>query len=179
MKREVNSLPIGTVKPTQILLPHCALVPGYLRTKYGERGKPCPCIQHFEGSADPAEELMWNGRGNTGELAQSDIDYPYVYTVTDALGNTSTKTGAISIDVLVIREGDQFRIQIPSIVFPADSAVFDGLNQSTLDNNNRVINRVARNRLLFSGAGDSMPIVPFEDHSGWWKNRRVDFILIR
>jgi hypothetical protein len=23
-----------------------------------------------------------------------------------------------------------------------------------------------------------MPAIPFEDHSGWWKNRRVDFILI-
>jgi outer membrane protein OmpA-like peptidoglycan-associated protein len=119
-------------------------------------------------------------------------------------------------------------------MFPADSAVFDGLSQSTLDNNNRVIKRiaqilnkfkgykikveghanpttasgpdreqeepslkdlsekragyvleqlvrnsVARNRLSYTGAGGSMPVVPFEDHSGWWKNRRVDFILIR
>jgi outer membrane protein OmpA-like peptidoglycan-associated protein/flagellar hook assembly protein FlgD len=195
---------------------------------------PVHIFKHFDGSAAPAEELMWNGRGNNGDLAQSAVDYPYVYTVTDALGNTGTKTGTISIDVLVIRDGDQFRIQIPSIMFPGDSAVFDGLNQSTLDNNNRIINRVAqilnkfrnykvmieghanpttapgpdreqeepslkdlserragyvleqlvgngvaRNRLSFSGAGDSMPIVPFEDHSGWWKNRRVDFILIR
>jgi outer membrane protein OmpA-like peptidoglycan-associated protein/flagellar hook assembly protein FlgD len=195
---------------------------------------PVHIFKHFEGSAVPVEELMWNGRGNNGDLVQSAVDYPYVYTVTDALGNTSTKKGAFSIDVLVIREGDRFRIQIPSIVFPADSAVFDGLNQSTLDNNNHVINRVAqilnkfrnykvmveghanpttapgpdreqeepslkdlserragyvleqlvrnsvaRNRLSFSGAGGTMPVVPFEDHSGWWKNRRVDFILIR
>jgi outer membrane protein OmpA-like peptidoglycan-associated protein/flagellar hook assembly protein FlgD len=195
---------------------------------------PVHIFKHFEGSAAPVEELMWNGRGNSGDLVQSAVDYPYVYTATDTLGNTSVKRGAFGIDVLVIREGDQFRIQIPSIVFPADSAVFDGLNQSTLDNNIRVIKRVAqilnkfknykvmveghanpttasgpareqeepslkdlsekragyvleqlvrnsvaRNRLSFTGAGGSMPIVPFEDHSGWWKNRRVDFILIR
>jgi outer membrane protein OmpA-like peptidoglycan-associated protein/flagellar hook assembly protein FlgD len=195
---------------------------------------PVHIFKHFEGSSVPVEELMWNGRGNNGDLAQSAVDYPYVYTVTDALGNTSTKKGAFSIDVLVIREGDRFRIQIPSILFPGDSAVFDGLSQSTLENNNRVIRRVAqilnkfknykvmveghanpttapgsardqeepslkdlserragyvleqlvnngvtRNRLSFSGVGDSMPIVPFEDHSSWWKNRRVDFILIR
>jgi len=196
---------------------------------------PVHIFKHFEGKAAPVEEgLMWNGRGNNGDLVQSAVDYPYVYTATDALGNTSTKTGAFGVDILVIREGDQFRIQIPSIVFPADSAVFDGLNQSTLDNNTRVIKRVAqilnkfksykvmveghsnpttapgpareqeepslkdlserragyvleqlvlngvaRNRLTFTGAGGTMPVVPYADHSGWWKNRRVDFILIR
>jgi len=195
---------------------------------------PVHLFKHFEGVSAPVGELMWNGRGNSGDLVQSAVDYPYVYTATDALGNTSTKTGAIGIDVLVIREGDRFRIQIPSIMFPANSAVFNGLNQSTLDNNNRVIKRVAqilnkfkgykviveghanpttasgtareqeepslkalsekragfvleqlvrnsvtRNRLSFTGAGGSMPMVPFEDHSGWWKNRRVDFILIK
>jgi len=195
---------------------------------------PGNLFKHFEGSSAPVEELMWNGRGNNGDLAQSAVDYPYVYTATDAIGNTSVKTGSFGIDVLVIREGDKFRIQIPSIVFPANSAVFDGLNQSTLDNNNRVIkrvaqilnkfrnykvtieghanpttasgpareqeepslkalsekragyvleqlvrNNVARNRLSFTGAGGTMPVVPFEDRSGWWKNRRVDFILVQ
>jgi outer membrane protein OmpA-like peptidoglycan-associated protein/flagellar hook assembly protein FlgD len=195
---------------------------------------PVHVFKHFEGSAAPVEELMWNGRGKNGDLVQSAVDYPYVYTATDALGNTSTKTGAFGIDVLVIKEENQFRIQIPSIVFPADSAVFDGLDQNTLDNNIRVIKRVAqilnkfknykitveghanpttapgpereqeepslkdlsekragyvleqlvrssvaRNRLTFAGAGGTMPVVPYEDHSGWWKNRRVDFILIR
>jgi len=195
---------------------------------------PVHIFKHFEGKAAPVDELMWNGRGNNGDLVQSAVDYPYVYTAVDALGNTSTKKGAFGIDVLVIKEGDRFRLQIPSIVFPADSADFDGLNESTLDNNIRVIKRVAqilnrfknykvtveghanpttapgparleeeaslkdlsekragyvleqlvingvaRNRLTFTGAGGSMPMVPYEDHSGWWKNRRVDFILIK
>ena len=195
---------------------------------------PVRLFKRFEGAAAPVEELMWNGRGNNGDLVQSAVDYPYVYTAADTLGNTSTKRGTFSIDVLGVQEGDHFRIQVPSIMFPADSAIFDGLNQSTLDNNNRVIKRIAeilnkfrnykvtieghanpttapgparvqeepslkdisekraryileqlvlngvdRNRLSFTGAGDSMTISPFEDRSGWWKNRRVDFILIR
>jgi outer membrane protein OmpA-like peptidoglycan-associated protein/flagellar hook assembly protein FlgD len=195
---------------------------------------PVHLFKHFEGSSAPTDELMWNGRGSNGDLVQSAVDYPYVYTATDALGNTSAKTGTFGIDVLVIREGDQFRIQIPSIMFPANSAVFDGLDQSTINNNIRVIKRVAqilnkfkgykimveghanptttpgpareqeelelkdlsekragyvldqlvrssvaRNRLSYTGAGGTMPVVPFEDHAGWWKNRRVDFILIR
>jgi outer membrane protein OmpA-like peptidoglycan-associated protein/flagellar hook assembly protein FlgD len=195
---------------------------------------PVRVFKHFEGKSAPVDELMWNGRGNNGDLVQSAVDYPYVYTAVDALGNSSTKKGAFGVDVLVINEGDQFRIQIPSIVFPADSAAFDGLDKNTLDNNIRVIKRVAqilnkfrnykvkveghanpttapgpareqeeaslkdlserragfvleqlvingvaRNRLTFTGAGGSMPAAPFEDRPGWWKNRRVDFILIR
>jgi len=198
-----------------------------------EGASPSHLFKHFEGSASPVDELMWNGRGNSGDLVQSAVDYPYVYTAVDSLGNTSVKTGAFGIDLLVIKEGDQFRIQVPSIMFPANSAVFDGLSQAALDNNVRVIKRVAqilnkfkgyrvmveghanpttagaardqeepelkalsekragyvldqlvrssvaRSRLSFTGVGGAMPVVPFEDHSGWWKNRRVDFILVR
>jgi len=200
----------------------------------GNGTNPVHIFKHFEGSGAPVRELIWDGRGNNGDLVQSAVDYPYVYTAVDALGNTSAKRGTFGTDLMGFWEGDQFRMHIPSIMFPADSAVFDGLNQSTLDNNNRIIksiaqmlnkfsdykvmieghanpttasgpareeeepslkdlsekraeyileqlvrNSVDRNRLSFSGAGGSMPIVPFEDHSSWWKNRRVDFILLR
>jgi outer membrane protein OmpA-like peptidoglycan-associated protein/flagellar hook assembly protein FlgD len=195
---------------------------------------PARLFKRFEGSAEPSEELLWDGRGDNGDLVQSAVDYPYIFSSTDDLGNTKARTGAFTTDVMVIREGDRFRMQVPSIVFPADSAVFDSLPQSTLDNNNRVIKRIAeilnnfssykvmieghanpttpfgpdreeeeqslndisekragyvleqlvlngvdRDRLSFTGTGASIPVVPFEDRSSWWKNRRVDFILIQ
>ena len=42
-----------------------------------------------------------------------------------------------------------------------------------------VRNGVSKNRLSFTGAGGSNPTAPFEDRPGWWKNRRVDFILVK
>jgi outer membrane protein OmpA-like peptidoglycan-associated protein len=38
---------------------------------------------------------------------------------------------------------------------------------------------VARNRLSSTGVGGSSPVVPYEDRDNWWKNRRVEFILIK
>jgi outer membrane protein OmpA-like peptidoglycan-associated protein len=38
---------------------------------------------------------------------------------------------------------------------------------------------VARSRLSFAGLGGSQPVVPYENRDGWWKNRRVEFILIK
>jgi outer membrane protein OmpA-like peptidoglycan-associated protein len=38
---------------------------------------------------------------------------------------------------------------------------------------------VSRGRLGSIGRGSSRPIIVFDDHDNWWKNRRVEFILIK
>ena len=38
---------------------------------------------------------------------------------------------------------------------------------------------VARSRLSSIGMGGTKPVVQFEDRDNWWKNRRVEFILIK
>ncbi|MCQ2982083.1 MAG: OmpA family protein [Treponemataceae bacterium] len=96
------------------------------------------------------ERIIWDGRSNSGELVQSATDYPYVFTVTDELGMTSTVEGVISVDVLVIRVGDVLKMQIPSIIFRSDNADFksknevkNGLEPAQIENNERVLKRVA------------------------------------
>ena len=184
-----------------------------------------------EGRGSPSETIMWDGRSNRGELVQSATDYPVTYSATDTLGNTSTIEAKIGVDVLVIRDGDRLRIMIPSIVFRANYADFDGIPTDRLDNNFRVLRRiaeilnrfrdykvqieghanpvlrtaaeernelqplseararmvlnqlvtfgVARSRLSSVGMGGTRPLVPFEDRDNTWKNRRVEFILIK
>ncbi len=160
--------------------------------------------------------------------------YPYTFTATDALGNSSSTEGKIGIDVLVIRDGDRLRIQIPSIQFRPNFADFQGLPKDVVDNNMRIIRRIAqilnqfrdykvqveghanptqpvgpardreepeskriselraraivdllvrngvlRSRLTATGAGSSKTIADFEDRDNWWKNRRVEFYLIK
>ncbi|MBP7479866.1 MAG: OmpA family protein [Spirochaetaceae bacterium] len=102
------------------------------------------------GRSSITERIIWDGRSNSGELVQSATDYPYVFTVTDDLGMTSIVKGFISIDVLVIRIGDVLKIQVPSIIFRSDNADFksksevsNGLEQSVIDNNIRVLKRIA------------------------------------
>jgi len=196
--------------------------------------QPHPVFRRIEGRGSPASRLIWDGRSDSGELVQSAMYYPYTFTATDALGNSSSIQGRIGVDVLVIRDGDRLKIQIPSIIFRPNFADFEGLSTEVVENNNRIIRRVAqilnqfrdyrvqieghanptqpagagrereepelrriseararaivdmlvrngvsRGRLSFTGAGSSNTIAPFEDRDNWWKNRRVDFYLIR
>ena len=192
---------------------------------------PYLLFYRIEGRGSPAERLVWDGRSNRGELVQSATDYPVTYTASDVLGNSSTLVSKIGVDVLVIRDGDRLKIQVPSIIFRENAADFNSLASATVDNNLRVLRRIAeilnkfrdyrvlveghanpvlrttaeeqnelqplseararavvnmlvefgvsRGRLSSIGIGGTQPVVRYEDHDNWWKNRRVEFILIK
>jgi flagellar hook assembly protein FlgD/outer membrane protein OmpA-like peptidoglycan-associated protein len=193
------------------------------------------------GRGAPSERLTWDGRSSRGELVQAATDYPFTFKAEDTLGNASSMDGRIGVDVLVIRDGDRLKIQVPSIIFRANAADFNGLAQNIGDNNNRILRRIAeilnkfrdykitveghanpttqpntqarrneengspgeiglqalsenrakatvdflvgfgvsRSRLSSIGMGGTRTVIPFEDRDNWWKNRRVEFILIK
>jgi outer membrane protein OmpA-like peptidoglycan-associated protein/flagellar hook assembly protein FlgD len=95
------------------------------------------------GRGSPSDRIIWDGRSNRGELVQGATDYEYTYRASDILGNSSSTTGKITTDVLVIRDGDILRIQVPSITFRANHPDFIGSPQDRLDTNNRVLKRIA------------------------------------
>jgi outer membrane protein OmpA-like peptidoglycan-associated protein len=192
-------------------------------------------FQTWNGGGEPPEKIDWNGKSPEGELVQSASDYRYTFTASDTPGNTSVREGIIPVDILVIREGDILRIRVPSIIFPPNSASFEGLDEEVRENNNRILRRIAqvlgkfstyqvkveghanyttppdriqdrlreqdrelqplseerartvvgylsdlgvnRGRLSPYGIGGSRPVVDHADREGWWKNRRVEFIL--
>ncbi len=104
------------------------------------------------GIGEVNDKLEWNGRTNTGELVQSATDYPFTFSAKDENGMSSEARGELSVDVLVIHEGHLLKIQVPSIIFRSDSADFvgkdvdskKGLDQATIDNNIKVIQRIAQ-----------------------------------
>jgi flagellar hook assembly protein FlgD len=194
--------------------------------------RPQQLFYRIEGRGTPAERVIWDGYSSRRELVQSATDYPVVFRAADILGNESVLEGVIGVDVLVIRDGDRLKIQVPSIVFRANAADFNGLPQAQVDNNNRILRRIAqilnkfrdyrvqveghanptsnpvppaeaagdqrlseeraratvdflvgfgvsRGRLSATGKGSTQPIIRFQDRDNWWKNRRVEFILIK
>jgi outer membrane protein OmpA-like peptidoglycan-associated protein len=196
-----------------------------------EPAPPYVLFGHFEGSGDPPARIEWDGKNDKGELVQSASDYLFTFTVSDIHGNSSSLEGIIETDILVIRDGNLLRAQVPSIVFAAEQGNFNGLSEENLSNNERILRRVAlvlnkfsaykvtveghanpvlrtaqeetaelrplsdlraravveelvrygvaRERLSAVGMGGSRPVIPYEDRDGWWKNRRVEFILIK
>ncbi|MDR2803307.1 MAG: OmpA family protein, partial [Treponema sp.] len=104
------------------------------------------------GKSQITRELVWDGRSKTGELAQSAMDYPYTFTVTDVEGQSSSVSGILRVDVLVIRDGDKLKMQVPAIIFRADHADFvskaqdphQGLDEAVIEKNTRVLRRIAQ-----------------------------------
>ena len=109
-------------------------------TIYDPRGK---VFKEFSGTGKPAETLIWDGRSDEGELVQSAMDYPYEFTVTDELENTSVTEGEISVDVLVVREDGQLKIKISNINFQPNSAEFIQDDPEIAERNQFVLDRVA------------------------------------
>jgi flagellar motor protein MotB len=194
-----------------------------------EPQSPFQLFYRFGGTGAPPRYLTWNGKSTRGEIVQAASDYTAIFTIEDSEGKTSTLNGTIGVDVLVVREEGGLRLQVPSIIFRGDYADFVGLTKETVDNNNRVLGRVAeildkfpdyrvqveghanrsslssdgtelaalsesrakavvemlvrlginRSRLTAIGMGGSMPIAVFGDVDNSWKNRRVEFLLLK
>ena len=187
------------------------------------------------GKGTPPAQIVWNGRSSAGELVQSATEYPFSMTVKNIHGLSSTSHGLIGVDILVINEGDQLRVQVPSIVFGSNSSGFTGISDETLRSNDFILRRIAqvlnkfnaykvtveghanltaeteagrllehvrelrplseqrakfvvdylvnlgvdRSRLSAVGIGGARPVAKYEDRANWWKNRRVEFILLK
>jgi outer membrane protein OmpA-like peptidoglycan-associated protein len=200
-----------------------------------EGEQPNQSFYERSGKGIPPAQIVWNGRSSTGELVQSATDYPFTLTVKNVRGLSSTTHGLIGVDILVIREGDQLRVQVPSIVFASDTGAFTGLSDETLRSNDFILRRITqvlnkfntykvtveghanltaeteaarlleqvrelqplsqqrakfvldylvnlgidRSRLTAVGIGGARPVAKYEDRANWWKNRRVEFILIK
>ncbi|MGM0673119.1 MAG: FlgD immunoglobulin-like domain containing protein [Spirochaetota bacterium] len=186
----------------------------------------------FSGQGMPAEEIIWDGRSESGELVISAEDYPYELEVTDVVGNTTVTEGEIPVDVLVVRDGDRLRVQISSITFaPNSPELITDSNTERGAKNAAVLTRLvevftkyddyririeghavnltqtereeeeelqplsearaesvkdalvqrglSEDRISTLGRGGTEPLVPHTDEENRWKNRRVEFILIR
>jgi outer membrane protein OmpA-like peptidoglycan-associated protein len=188
------------------------------------------------GKGTPDTAWRWTGRGTSGEMLQSATEYLFRLTVKDEFGNTTTEQGIIDVDVLVKKEGDIYKIIVPSIVFPPSSADFSRLTEEEMRGNRRVLNligralnrypdykitveghsnpltppntpqrtaeersdmalseqrarsvvtylvdnsSVARTRLTAVGRSCTQPVADYEDDDENWKNRRVEFILVK
>ena len=196
-------------------------------------------FREWSGRGAPPNRITWDGTSSRRELVESATDYPFRFTARDALGNRTTVSGLIAVDVLVMRDGDRLKIKVPSIVFRANYADFVGLPRDVVARNERVVYRIAEilnkfpeyririeghannigkmlgysdtriqaeetkeliplsigraelvssmlvrygvdtRRLSIEGLGSSEPVVSFLDVENRWKNRRVEFILIK
>jgi flagellar hook assembly protein FlgD/outer membrane protein OmpA-like peptidoglycan-associated protein len=100
-------------------------------------------FNRFAGKGAPSERIIWNGTSENGEIVQSAEDYPLLFTVRDALGNSTTARKLIPVDILVIRDGDTLKVRIASITFAANTADYVSVEPDKAAKNSATIQRLA------------------------------------
>jgi outer membrane protein OmpA-like peptidoglycan-associated protein len=96
------------------------------------------------GLGAPPATLKWDGKSDEGQLVESASEYSVRFSAKDGAGRELQATKSFSTDVLVLRDGDRYKIRIPNFVFPADSAEFSrGSEASFARQNSIVLERLA------------------------------------
>jgi outer membrane protein OmpA-like peptidoglycan-associated protein len=111
----------------------------------GDAPRRSRAFYEHTGRNNPPAKWLWDGKSSrqSAEMVQSATDYRFVLTVTDIFDNSSTYEGIISVDVLVKREGNDYRIIVPSIIFPPNAASFSLLSEDDMRSNRRVLRLIA------------------------------------
>ena len=95
------------------------------------------------GGAWPAEVISWDGRDADGNLVESAETYRIVARARDEFGNPSQVEGQAESDILVVREGNRYRVDVASILFKGYTADFEDLPAEQVAGNRRTLDRLA------------------------------------
>lgn len=97
----------------------------------------------WSGSGAPRNPIRWDGRSISGELVQSAEDYRLVVEAIDSVQNAGRAEHTIPVDILVLRDGEDLRIQIASIYFVPFTADYLNLEPDVVNRNLETLDRLA------------------------------------
>jgi len=111
------------------------------------------------GEGSPPRRVRWDGRARNGDTVFSAETYTWRFETADILGNTAIREGNIPIDILLEPYEGGYRIQIPSITFPPNSAelILSGTdpaarqNRSVLSRLSEILRRYPDYEILVEG----------------------------
>ena len=97
----------------------------------------------FSGEGMPPRRITWDGLSDSGELVETARSYPLEVTVRDSAGQQTTEEETISVDILVVREGDRLRIRVSNILFAPNTPDLFLSDEAQLDQNLETLRRLA------------------------------------
>ena len=109
----------------------------------------------FGGSGRPPAKIRWDGRTTTGASAreiEAASEYRIVFGTTDTLGRVRSAETALTVDILIVREGDHYKVRVPDITFPSYSwTVSPKESRALLERNRKTLERIASLFARFPG----------------------------
>lgn len=91
----------------------------------------------------PVNSISWNGRGIKGDLVVSAEDYPVVVRLRDEFGNVGIIESFIPVDIIVIKDGDNYRIENSRIYFKDFTADYEDVATNLSQQNIRRLDQLA------------------------------------
>jgi outer membrane protein OmpA-like peptidoglycan-associated protein len=100
----------------------------------------------FSGEGRLPDRIDWDGKSDDGQSPDAGEDFALVLRTFDGLDRTAGAEArvTVTIDILVIRDGDRYKVRVPNILFPADSADLSGsASRELMEENRAVLERLA------------------------------------
>ncbi len=119
----------------------------------------------YSGTKRIPARIRWDGNGQEHEPGER---YTVFFSTIDHAGRTSGVQDTVMVDILLIEDGDRFKIRVPAIRFPPWSARLDGKGTELFAEHNRtVVRRIAQ---LFNRFPEYHLIIEGHANSEQWND---------
>lgn len=101
-------------------------------------------IKSWDGGKRYPVEIIWNGKIRENEIIPAASDFHLKLLSWDYLDRLTVTNRAFKSDILVVKDGERYRINIPSIIFPPNGNDFSTLSDEQIRSNEEIISSVSR-----------------------------------
>lgn len=133
--------------------------------------------KEFSGTGSMPETIVWDGRSSTDVACDAGDEFDLRLETVDILGEASSSVTAVkvTVDILVLKDGDRYKVRVPDINFPAnsfrlggDEAEADESSRMLLEDNYSVLVRLAS---LFARFPEYSLVIEGHANSVYWQTK--------
>ncbi|HNY17090.1 MAG TPA: OmpA family protein [Treponemataceae bacterium] len=118
-----------------------ALVAKWSLTAFDQNGK---AFKQWKGTGKPPRAIAWAGDSDGKGAIEPGIEYRLAFETEDALGRQDHGETRATCDILVIKDGDRYKVRVSDIIFPSDSwELSPKESRKLLEANRKTLDRIA------------------------------------
>jgi outer membrane protein OmpA-like peptidoglycan-associated protein len=126
-----------------------SLVAKWSLTAYDQNGK---AYKQWLGTGKPPRAVVWTGDSDGKDAIEPGIEYRIAFETEDALGRIDRGEARATCDILVIKDGDRYKVRVSDINFPSDSwELSPKESRKLLEANRKTLDRIATLFTRFPG----------------------------
>jgi outer membrane protein OmpA-like peptidoglycan-associated protein len=125
-------------------------------------------FRQWKGLGKPPRTIVWKGESDGKKAIEAGSEYRVAFETEDALGTVGKGETKATCDILVIKDGDRYKVRVSDINFPSDSwEVSPKDSRKLLEANRKTLMRIAT---LFSRFPDYSLTVEGYANAVYWSD---------